>query len=247
MTHKTDVSIQVNSVSFHYEDTFGGGKTLKDLVIEKVQKRDSHVNDKFNQIADMSFNVDTGEQIGLIGRNGAGKSTLLRLIAGIIIPDTGAINVNGSIAPLISIGSGINPELSVIENIYLTLLYQGCPRAMAKARIHEVIYKAGLEDKRYQPVRTLSVGQLARLTFFTATSRDSDILLLDEISSVGDSEFQAKTRTHLQDFLSKGKIVVLVSHDLDFIEKNTKRCLWIEDGKIIEDDLSPKVIRDYLK
>ena len=247
MTYKTDVSIQVNSVSFHYEETFGGGRTLKDLVIKKIQNRDNSIHRKCDQIEDISFTVSIGEQLGLIGRNGAGKSTLLRLIAGIILPDSGKITVDGTIAPLISIGSGINPEFSVIENVYLTLLYQGYPRSRAKTMIQEIVSNAGLEDKQFQPVRTLSVGQLARLTFFSATNRDNDILLLDEITSVGDYEFQAKTRNHLQNFLSKGKVVVLVSHDLDFIEKNTQRCLWIEGGKIMEDDLSHKVIRNYRK
>jgi ABC-type polysaccharide/polyol phosphate transport system ATPase subunit len=201
----------------------------------------------FQALRDVSLRVRSGERVGLVGRNGAGKSTLLRVIAGVIAPQTGQVCVAPglTLSPLIELGIGFHPELSGRENCYLggTLIGHG-PREMDR-RIDEIIAFAELEEFIDQPVKTYSSGMFARLAFALATSIRPDVLLVDEVLSVGDQFFAKKSIARMQKLMAQGSTVVLVSHSLDLLTTQCSRLIWLEHGAIVRDGPSAEVAAAY--
>jgi len=180
----------------------------------------------------MSFVIEGGEKIGIIGANGSGKSTLLKVICGILQPTTGSIRVRGDIAPLIELGGGFDPEISVIENILLYGVLLGFSRFQMRTRVQSILEFAELEDYASVPVKALSSGMAARLGFSIATDVQPDILILDEVLSVGDESFKNKCKRRLDQFWDDKVTVLVVSHDLDFIKKSCDRGIWLDKGQV---------------
>lgn len=198
-------------------------------------------------LQNITLSLPLGARIGLIGANGSGKSTLLRVIAGILAPSIGTVRTNGRIAPLIELGAGFEPELSVQDNIILYGVLLGATRSEMRSKLEEIIRFAELEDYRLFPVRSLSSGMAARLAFAIATDVEPRILLLDEVLSVGDEAFRRKSRRRIDSFISRGVTVIIVSHDLGVLRQTCMRTIWLDAGKIRHDGPTEETIAAYLR
>ncbi|MCX7592741.1 MAG: ABC transporter ATP-binding protein [Fischerella sp.] len=176
--------------------------------------------------------VKSGEKVGIIGANGSGKSTLLKVICGILQPTSGTVRVRGQIAPLIELGAGFDPEISVKDNILLYGVLLGFSRAQMRTRVREILEFAELEDYALVPVKGLSSGMVARLGFAIATDVQPDILILDEVLSVGDESFKNKCKQRIDKFWNGNATILVVSHDLEFIKQSCNQAIWLDKGKI---------------
>ncbi len=183
-------------------------------------------------IDDINLIINSGEKIGIIGANGAGKSTLLKLISGILEPTIGSVRVKGNIAPLIELGAGFDPNISVRDNILMYGILLGFSRREMKERTPAILDFAELHDYALVPVKGLSSGTIARLGFAIATDVQPDILILDEVLSVGDRSFKNKCQHRIDRFLNGDTTVLVVSHDLDFIRTACDKVIWLERGRI---------------
>jgi ABC-type polysaccharide/polyol phosphate transport system ATPase subunit len=197
-------------------------------------------------LRDINLSIYSGEKIGIIGSNGSGKSTLLKLICGILKPTKGQIRVRGNIAPLIELGAGFDEELSVVDNIIMYGVMLGFPIKKIKARIKEILDFAELETYALHPIKALSSGMKARLAFALTTDVEPDILILDEVLSVGDENFRHKSLKRMESFLNRSITVLMVSHNMDLIEKYCDKVIWIQNGEIKLMNTSDNVIKDYL-
>jgi len=198
----------------------------------KVLRHRSAVHE-FRALDDISLRVYDGEVLGIIGRNGSGKSTLLKLIAGVYRPSSGTVEVTGNVAPLIELGAGFHADLTGRENIVLNGLMLGLSRKEIIAREAAIIDFAGLAEFIDSPVKQYSSGMFMRLAFAIATEVDPEILLIDEILSVGDAEFQVKCDARLAAFRLGGKTIILVSHDLDAVRRLCTRAMLLDHGRIL--------------
>jgi ABC-type polysaccharide/polyol phosphate transport system ATPase subunit len=181
---------------------------------------------------DVTLSIAKGEKIGIIGPNGSGKSTLLKVICGILAPSSGRVSVDGRIAPLIELGAGFDPNMSVIDNIVFYGVLLGFSEIAMRGRVSSILAFAELEDHSREPLKALSSGMLARLGFGIATDVHPDILLLDEVLSVGDQSFRTKSNARMQQLWTEHSTIVLVSHELEFIENACTRALWMQDGRV---------------
>ena len=181
---------------------------------------------------DIDLAIAAGEKVGLIGANGSGKSTILKLIAGILTPTTGTIRVKGKVAPLIELGAGFDPDLSVVDNILLYGVMLGFSRAEMKRRTKLILQFAELEDYALVPVKGLSSGMSSRLGFAIATDVQPDILILDEVLSVGDVKFKHKCSQRMAEFWQDHITILLVSHSMELIKEYCQKTIWMEQGKI---------------
>lgn len=195
----------------------------------------------------VSLDLPKGEKLGIIGPNGSGKSTLLKIICGILTPTTGAVAVEGAIAPLIELGAGFDPDLPVRDNILLYGVLLGHSAAEMRAKIPHVLDFAELDDYGDVPVRALSTGMVARLGFAIATDTNPDILILDEVLAVGDESFRNKSRRRIESMWHDHVTVLVVSHDLQFIRDACSRAIWMEDGRIVKDGSPAEVVEAYLR
>jgi lipopolysaccharide transport system ATP-binding protein len=200
---------------------------------------------RFMALNDVSFEVEQGESVGLIGSNGSGKSTTLALIAGVLRAQAGKVEVRGRVCPLLELGAGFHPELTGRENILLNGVLLGLTRREVLARMDEIIAFSELESFLDQPIRTYSSGMVARLGFSVAVHLDPEVLLIDEVLAVGDLRFQARCREKLQEFKRRCVTIVLVSHSLSEVRNFCERVLWLKDGKIAADGEPSSVIRQY--
>ncbi|MGD1910363.1 MAG: ABC transporter ATP-binding protein [Rivularia sp. (in: cyanobacteria)] len=176
--------------------------------------------------------VKKGEKIGIIGGNGAGKSTILKVISGILEPTSGKVRVQGNIAPLIELGAGFDGKISVTDNILLYGVLLGFSRKEMKKRVKDILKFAELEDYALVPINGLSSGMVARLGFAIATDVQPDILILDEVLSVGDESFKKKCKRRIDNFWHGDATILVVSHDLDFIKQSCERAIWLDRGKL---------------
>ena len=190
--------------------------------------------------------VNSGEKIGIIGANGSGKSTLLKIICGILQPTSGKVRVRGHIAPLIELGAGFDPEISVEDNILLYGVLLGFSRAQMRERTLTILEFSELQDYALVPVKALSSGMVARLGFAIATDVQPDILILDEVLSVGDESFKNKCQQRINKFWSANATILVVSHDLGFIEKSCDQVLWLDKGRLKFIGKSHEAIVHYL-
>jgi ABC-type polysaccharide/polyol phosphate transport system ATPase subunit len=200
----------------------------------------------FYAVKDVSLTIKQGEVVGVIGANGSGKSTLLRLMLGIAPPTEGTVTVDGKIGGLLELGAGFHPNATGRENVYLNGLLMGLSRNEIKQRIPEIIEFAGIEEFADQPTRTYSTGMHVRLGFAVAVHVQPDILLLDEVLAVGDSEFQEKCFAHFDTLRKQNKTVVLVSHDVVSMKNFTERVIVMEHGRVVADGDPEESIRRYL-
>ena len=202
-------------------------KTVLSIIEGKYrQPAKKLVLDKINLV------VESGEKVGIIGSNGSGKSTLLKLICGILQPTSGSVRVRGNIAPLIELGAGFDPEISVIDNIILYGVLLGFSRAEMRERSRLILEFAELEDYAMIPVKALSSGMAARLGFAIATDVQPDILILDEVLSVGDESFKNKCKQRIEKFWNANATILVVSHDLNFVRQSCSKILWLSKGEL---------------
>ena len=201
---------------------------------------------RFTALKNISFEVSSGETVGIIGKNGAGKSTILGLLAGVLKPSSGQVTVAGRIAPLLELGAGFHPELSGRENILLNGILLGMLKREVEEKIDSIIEFSELEKFIDQPIRTYSSGMLARLGFSVAVHCEPDILLLDEVLSVGDQDFQKKCIEKMLGFKRSGKTIIFVSHSAQQIEEICDRVIWIEKGKVELSGNVEEVLPNYL-
>ncbi len=213
----------------------------------------SVVEGKYRQAAkklilnEIELKIDRGEKIAIIGANGSGKSTLLKIICGILQPTTGSVKVKGNIAPLIELGAGFDEELSVRDNIIFYGVMLGFSRQEMKERAKSILEFAELQEYGLIPVKGLSSGMKARLGFAIATDVEPDILILDEILSVGDEGFKHKCEQKMQEFWQDGTTILLVSHSMNFIAESCNKTIWLDHGKIKFIGDTDRAIELYLK
>lgn len=235
--------IEVKDVSMHFNLMVECIDSIKEYIIKLVKGNLLYNN--FVALSHVSFTVKKGEIVGLVGLNGAGKSTLLKIIAGVLKPTSGEVTVKGSIAPLIEVGAGFDPELTARENVYLNGAILGHDRKFMDSKFDEIIDFAELQNFVDVPVKNFSSGMYARLGFAIATMVQPDILIVDEVLSVGDYKFQKKCEDRIQAMLDKGVTVVLVSHDISMIEKLCTKVVWLEHGHLRDIGPTAKVCKEY--
>ena len=229
--------IEVNHVTKEYQ--LGHITSFKENVANSYRRligKPIHKREDFKALDDVSFSIEQGEVVGIIGHNGAGKSTLLKHLANISKPTKGNVIVRGSIAPLIEVGAGVNPELTGRENIYLNGAILGIPKKIILQKLDEIIEFSELEQFIDTPVKRYSSGMTVKLGFSIATSLDADILIVDEVLAVGDLAFQRKCFDRMEDMIKRqGKTVLLVSHNIRQVERMCSRVILLDHGKIIID------------
>lgn len=191
--------------------------------------------------------VEKGEKIGIIGANGSGKSTLLKIISGILQPTTGTVRVRGQVAPLIELGAGFDPDISVMDNILLYGVLLGFSRSEMRERARSILEFAELENYALVPVKGLSSGMVARLGFAIATDVQPDILILDEVLSVGDESFKNKCKQRMDKFWDHTATVLVVSHDLAFVQHSCIHAVWLDHGKLRFMGKADETVNWYLK
>ena len=196
-------------------------------------------------LTDVSVAIRAGEKVGLIGANGAGKSTLLRVMAGVLRPDAGRIDERGMSTALLSLTAGFDLELSGVRNIVMHGMLMGLTRAEAEARVPAVSAASGLGDAIHRRVATYSSGMRARLCFWTAIELKPDVLLIDEVLSVGDQEFRRKSQQAMAEVMESDHAIVLVSHNIGIVRRFCDRVIWLDRGRVRDDDASSKVVAAY--
>ena len=219
--------------------------TLKEYVVRLVKGQLFY--HKFRALDDISLTIARGDIFGLIGLNGAGKSTLLKILAGVLHPSSGCVRVRGTIAPLIEVGAGFDPELTARENVYLNGAILGHSHAYLAEHFDDIIDFAGLRDFVDVPVKNFSSGMYARLGFAIATEVRPDILIVDEVLSVGDYRFQEKCEERIQTMIKRGTTVIIVSHDIGTIKKMCNRVAWLERGRLRDIGAAEAICQEYEK
>jgi len=240
-------AIQIHEVSKAYRRFSRRRKfaTLKSALLSRTLLRDLRVNEGFEALKGVSFDVETGRSVGIIGRNGSGKSTLLKLIAGIGKPTMGKVRVNGRISALIELGAGFHPEISGRENIFINGMMLGLSRREIASQLDAIVAFAELEDFIDAPVKTYSSGMYMRLGFSVAIHVDPDILLVDEVLAVGDEAFTHKCLDKFSEFRRRGKTIVLVTHSLDLIERLCDEAIWLDQGLVKAQGNPRRVVDAY--
>ena len=226
------VAINIADVSLDYPLNSKGIGLLREIVTGRVKKKSTRL---FRALEKISLDVKKGEVVGLMGANGSGKSTLLRVIAGIYAPDEGSVRVRGRVTLLAGIGTGFQLDLTGRENIMLTGSIYGYSKMEISKMEEEIIEFSGIGEFIDQPIRTYSAGMRARLGFAIVSNLEPDILLLDEVMSVGDTDFRQKSRNKIEQLIKGDATVVIVSHSKSIIKSMCDRVFAIEDGKIITD------------
>ena len=199
----------------------------------------------FFALQDVSFEIRRGENVGLVGKNGAGKSTLLKLITGVLTPTGGTLEVKGRIASLLELGAGFNPDMTGIENIYMSGLLMGQSRAEMESKLDDIVAFADIGDFVRQPVKTYSSGMFARLAFSVNAFLEPDILIVDEALSVGDAFFQSKCMDKMRTMIDSGVTVLFVSHDTFAVKNLCERAFYLQAGKLIMDAPAKDVVEEY--
>ena len=222
--------IEVNNVSIKFKMTKEQIFSLKEYFIKFIKRQLEF--EEFNALTDISFSVNKGDILGVIGCNGAGKSTMLKVISGIMKPTNGSIKVDGVISPLIELGSGFDMELTARENIFLNGYILGYSKKFIKEHFNEIVEFSELSEFLDVPVKNFSSGMVARLGFAIATIVKPEILIVDEILSVGDFKFQEKSEKKIKEMLLSDTTVILVSHDIAQIEEICTKVLWLEHGRV---------------
>ncbi len=222
--------IEITNVNLTYRVLMNRTSSLKALFRDAIKGRNRVVD--YVALQDVSFTVDKGEVVAILGRNGAGKSTLLKILAGVLPPTKGTRKVDGFIAPMIELGAGFHPEMTGSENVLFYSALMGRDLKSVKERTPAIGEWAGVSDHMSFPLRTFSSGMVARLAFSTATDEQADVLLVDEVLSVGDADFQQKSKLRMEQLIKSGAAVVLVSHDMNAVRTLADRAIWLENGHV---------------
>ena len=222
--------IEIKNVNVTYRVLMNKSSSLKELFRDAIKGKARVVD--YVALQDISFTVDAGEVVAILGRNGAGKSTLLKVLAGVLPPTKGVSKVNGKIAPMIELGAGFHPEMTGAENVLFYSALMGRDIKSVKERTPAIGEWAGVTDHMDFPLRTFSSGMVARLAFATATDERAEVLLVDEVLSVGDADFQEKSKKRMHELINSGAAVVLVSHDMSAVRELATRAIWLENGHV---------------
>ena len=230
-----DIMINVKNVSMRFNLGIEKGFSIKQGFVDMINKEKRHKKkEEFWALRDVNFQVKKGEVIGFIGSNGAGKSTLLKIVAGVMKPTKGRVDSYGNICPMIELGAGFDPQLTARENIYLNGAVMGYTKELIDSKFNEIVEFSELKDFLDVPVQNFSSGMVARLAFSIATIVEPEILIVDEILSVGDIAFQAKSERKMLSMINGGTTVLFVSHSIEQIKKMCDRVVWLDHGKMIK-------------
>ena len=238
------IAIKVDHVYKSFNIYYDRANTLKERALFWMRNKRK---EKREVLKDITLDIKKGETVALIGVNGSGKSTLLKLMTQIIFPNKGTIETHGKLTSLLELGAGFHPDFSGRENIYFNSSIFGLTKKEIDKRIEKVIEFSELQEFIDNPVRTYSSGMYMRLAFSVAINVDADILLIDEILSVGDQHFQEKCFNKMRELKQEGKTMVFVTHSMDSVKKLCDRAVWLSDGKIRMDGDTENVVNEYLK
>lgn len=241
--------INVDKLSKEYRIGLSRSTTLRESLVEAITFASLRKRSKQETIwalRDVSFAVEPGETVGIIGRNGAGKSTLLKILSKITYPSSGSVKVGGRVAAMLEVGTGFHPELTGIENIYLNGSILGMTKKEVDRKLDAIVEFSGVEKFINTPIKRYSSGMRLRLGFAVAAHLDAEILVVDEVLAVGDAAFQKKCLATIGDLRSKARTVLFVSHNLAAVENLCNRCIWIDAGQVREDGDTHTVIKSYM-
>ncbi len=241
----TDIAVELKNVGIKFNLSQEKVDSLKEYVI-KLLKRELMYNE-FWALKDVSFSIKKGERLGILGLNGAGKSTLLKIIAGVYKPTEGTVTHNGVIAPMLELGAGFDPQYTGAENIFLYGSVLGYSRSYLKEKFDEIVEFSELEKFINVPLKNYSSGMRARLGFAIATIADPDILILDEVLSVGDAKFRKKSEKKIMEMFDRGVTVLFVSHSLEQVQRLCNKAIILEHGRLIASGDVGEVAEVYRK
>lgn len=239
-----EIMVEVKNLTKIYKMYKNPGERVKEALFPKSY---SHKIKDFYALRDVSFSIEKGETVGIIGKNGSGKSTLLKILTGVINESAGEKRIGGSVSALLELGTGFNSEYSGIENIYLNGTIMGIPREEMSEKIDEICEFAEIGEFIHQPVKNYSSGMFVRLAFAVAINTDPDILIVDEALAVGDYRFQAKCYNKFEEMKERGKTILFVSHDIDAVRKFCTRAIWIDNGRLVMDGDVNSVSSKYME
>ena len=239
--------IKLDGISMRFNLGLEPNYSIKEAFISIFDKKRRPKKTDFWALQDVSFEVKKGEVIGLIGSNGAGKSTLLKIVSGVMKPTKGKVTVNGQISPMIELGAGFDIELTARENIYLNGAILGYSKQFIDDKFDEIVEFSELRDFLDAPVKNFSSGMIAKLAFSIATVVDPEILIVDEILSVGDIKFQEKSKNKMMEMIKGGTTVLYVSHSLESIQELCDRVVWLDHGKLVKVGNTKEICKEYYK
>jgi len=239
-----NLAIKVENVDKYFNVYYDRANTLKESLLSFGRRNKKEKRQVLNNI---NLDIKKGESVALIGVNGSGKSTLLKLMTQIIYPNKGTVKTYGKLTSLLELGAGFHPDFSGRENIYFNASIFGLTRSQIDKRIDKIIEFSELGDFIDNPVRTYSSGMYMRLAFSVAINVDADILLIDEILSVGDQHFQEKCFQKMRELKAEGKTMVYVTHSLGAVEELCNRAVWLHEGVIKKDGAPKDVIPEYIR
>lgn len=237
--------IEVKDVSLMFRLYKENVDNLKEFVIKKIKREIAY--EELWALKHIDFSIKRGEAVGLVGRNGSGKSTLLKTVAGVLKPTKGSLTIHGTVAPMIELGAGFDMDLTARENIFLNGAILGYSKEMLKENVGKIIEFSELYDFIDVPIKNFSSGMFARLGFAIATIEIPDILIVDEILSVGDYQFQQKCQKRIQEMLESGTTLLFVSHSMDQVADICNRAILLNKGNLIMDDSVQNVRNTYNK
>ena len=220
-------------------------QSIKEYLVALLKRKLKY--DEFRALQDVSFEIEKGEVIGIVGNNGAGKSTLLKVISGILRPTKGSVSLEGNVVPMLELGSGFDFDLSGRENIFLNGAILGYSEKFLKEKYDEIVAFSELGEFIDIPVRNYSSGMIMRLAFSIASQVVPDILIVDEILAVGDAAFQEKSYARMMELMSHGTTVLLVSHNIDQIHRLCDRVIWLDHGKVVSIGQTEEICEAYMK
>ncbi|WP_409522201.1 ABC transporter ATP-binding protein [Pantoea sp.] len=241
------ITVEFNNVTKAYPLYHHFAMGIKSLLLHPSKILSIFKSARYVAIEDVSFSINKGETVGFIGRNGAGKSTSLALIAGVLAPTKGTITVKGRVASMLELGGGFHPELTGRENIRMNASLLGLRKKEINKKLDQIIEFSELGDFIDEPIRIYSSGMLAKLGFSVISQVDPDILIIDEVLSVGDGPFQEKCLKVIEGFKKKGVTILIVSHDMNTIKKICDKVVWIENHKLRKFGNTETIVNDYLK
>lgn len=237
--------IRVNNVSMKFDLGIDKGSSFKNLFISLFDRKRRRKKEFFWALNNVSFDVKKGEVVGLIGSNGAGKSTLLKVVSGVMKPTKGSVIVNGSVAPMIELGAGFDSELTARENIYLNGAVLGYSEKFLDEKFDDIVEFSELKDFLDVPVKNFSSGMVAKLAFSISTVVDPEVLIVDEILSVGDIKFQEKSRAKMMEMINGGTTVLYVSHSIESIKELCDKVIWLDHGNIVKMGPAKEICSEY--
>ena len=236
--------IQAENVSMQFHMASEKVDNLKEYFVKKIKGHISY--DSLWALRHVSFEMQRGESVALVGLNGSGKSTFLKILAGVLTQTEGTVRVNGAVAPLIELGAGFEIDLTARENVWLNGAILGYNRTVMREHYDDIVAFSGLEEFMDIPIKNFSSGMLARLAFSVMTFGTPDILIVDEVLSVGDFTFQEKCKRRIQEMREKGTAILLVSHNMEQVREICSRAVWLEKGKIRKDGSCREVTEEYI-